>query len=43
MGAETDEDCNEMLERLTTGETEISHRNNVELRIEKILLPSNKK
>ncbi len=29
-GAESDEDCAEMLERVTTGETEVSHRNRVD-------------
>ena len=33
MGAETDEDCDEMLQRLESGQTEISHRNRVTLRI----------
>lgn len=37
-GAETDEQCNEMLERLTQGRSEISHRNNIPLKIEKLLL-----
>ena len=31
MGFETDEDCREALQRLQSGETEISHRNRVEL------------
>ena len=31
MGAETKEQCEEMLERLTQGETEVSHRNRVPL------------
>jgi len=31
MGAETDEQCEEMLQRLESGESEISHRNNVPL------------
>lgn len=35
-GAETDEDCNEMLERLESGETEVSHRNRVPLFIRKV-------
>lgn len=34
MGAETKEQCEEMLERLTQGETEVSHRNRVPLDIE---------
>lgn len=34
MGAETDEDCQEMLERLTNNETQVSHRNWCELDIE---------
>lgn len=38
MGAETDEECEEMLNRLTTGESEVSHRNNIPLKIEKIFL-----
>lgn len=33
-GYETDEECVEALERLATGETEISHRNRVPLDIE---------
>lgn len=28
-GAETDEDCEEMLERVSSGQTEVSHRNRV--------------
>lgn len=40
MGAETDEDCNEMLQRLTDGETEVSHRNQCELKIEKVIYPT---
>lgn len=35
MGYETDEDCNEALIRFQTGESEISHRNYVELLIVK--------
>lgn len=35
MGAETDQECREMLQRLTEGETEVSHRNRVDLDIEK--------
>ena len=31
MGAETDKECEEMLQRLESGESEISHRNNVPL------------
>lgn len=38
-GAETDDDCAEMLDRLTTGETEVSSRNNIKLNIEKIIIP----
>lgn len=34
MGAETKEQCEEMLERLTQGETEVSHRHRVELDID---------
>lgn len=37
MGAETDEQCIEMLHRLETGVSEISFRNRISLRIEKIL------
>ena len=33
-GTETDEQCVEMLERLTAGETEVSHRNRVSLDIQ---------
>lgn len=32
MGFETDEDCQEALQRLQSGETEISYRNRVELK-----------
>ena len=39
MGAETDEHCNEMLDRLTQGESEVSHRNRVKLDIEKVYFP----
>lgn len=35
MGAESDEDCKEMLERVTNGETEVSKRNYTELYIVK--------
>jgi hypothetical protein len=35
-GAETDAQCTEMLQRITVGETEISHRNRCELDIEEI-------
>ena len=38
-GAETIEDCQEMLERLTTGETSVSHRNHIALGIRKIQFP----
>ena len=33
-GAETDEDCAEMLERVSDGTTEVSHRNRVPWDIE---------
>ena len=33
LGAETDDDCEEMLNRIESGETEISHRNRVVLNI----------
>lgn len=33
MGAETKQDCEEMLKRLISGETEISHRNRISLNI----------
>jgi len=32
-GAETKEDCNEMLERLESGDTEVSYRNRIKLNI----------
>lgn len=35
MGAETDEECRQMLERLTLGESEVSYRNRVPLAIVK--------
>lgn len=34
MGAETDRQCEEMLQRLATGKTVVSHRNRVALEIE---------
>lgn len=34
MGAETKEQCEEMLDRLESGETEVSHRNRIPLCIE---------
>jgi hypothetical protein len=33
MGAETEQQCEEMLERVTSGDTEVSHRNRVPLKI----------
>lgn len=33
MGAETDKECKEMLERLTQGDSEVSGRNNIKLNI----------
>lgn len=35
-GAETNRQCARMLKRLTKGETKVSHRNYIELNIEKI-------
>lgn len=35
-GAETDKQCREMLDRLTNGESEVSSRNEISLRIEKV-------
>jgi hypothetical protein len=35
-GAETDEQCEQMLARLTAGESEVSRRNRVDLEIEKV-------
>lgn len=35
MGFETDEDCQEALQRIQSGETEISHRNRVKLLFKK--------
>lgn len=37
-GAETKEQCEEMLERVTNADSDISHRNWVELKIEKSIL-----
>lgn len=37
LGFETDEQCQEALVRLTTGETQVSSRNQVRLNIEKVL------
>ncbi len=34
LGAETDEQCEQMLRRLAAGETEVSHRNRIPLKIE---------
>lgn len=42
-GAETDEQCNEMLQRLTDGESEVSSRNYVDLDICKYWNPTIKK
>ena len=42
-GAETKEQCEEMLERLTQGETEISHRHRANLDIESYILPKDDK
>lgn len=39
MGAVTDEQCNEMLQRLTSRETEVSHRNRIKLNIERFAEP----
>lgn len=36
MGAETQEKCEDMLERLASGETQVSHRHHVALDIESI-------
>jgi len=36
MGAETQEQCEEMLERLTSGDSEVSERNDIPLKIEAI-------
>jgi hypothetical protein len=41
-GFETDIECEEALERLKTGESEVSHRNQIELNIEKIVSQKNK-
>ena len=38
-GAETAAQCQEMLDRLTQGESEVSYRNNIKLNIENIQLP----
>ena len=37
MGAETQKQCSEMLERLTSGETEVSHRNRIKLNVEELV------
>lgn len=37
-GAETKKECDEMLNRLTDGESEVSYRNRIRLNIEKIIL-----
>ncbi|QSM00099.1 hypothetical protein SEA_CASHLINE_60 [Gordonia phage Cashline] len=41
MGAETDEQCQAMLTRLTTGESEVSYRNAVSLHLVNSQLPEN--
>jgi hypothetical protein len=43
MGAETKEQCEEMLERLTQGVSEVTHRNRIPLNIEKYIEPKEKK
>lgn len=40
-GAESEQECQEMLKRLTNGDSEVSHRNRVELDVENITLPTN--
>ena len=42
LGSETDEECRNMLSRLTFAELDISRRNYISLNIEKIVLPSRK-
>ena len=37
LGAETDQDCDEMLCRLESGETEISYRNRINLLIQNVV------
>lgn len=39
-GAETPKDCQEMLHRLTSGETSLSYRNHVPLKIRRVEFPS---
>lgn len=39
MGAENKQDCEEMLERLTRGDSEVSYRNRVPLVIDKVVWP----
>ena len=41
MGAETRKSCEEMLERLTQGESQVSSRHNIPLKIEKLITPNN--
>jgi len=41
-GAETKKQCEEMLERLTQGESEVSHRNKIELDVEKYYILTDK-
>jgi hypothetical protein len=38
-GAETDKDCAEMLARVTSGDTEVSHRNRVDWDIARVVVP----
>lgn len=37
MGAESDQDCAEMLQRIASGESEISYRNRVDLDIDRVV------
>ena len=43
MGAETEQQCEEMLERLTQGESEVSDRHRIKLKIEHIIHPKHGK
>jgi hypothetical protein len=42
MGFETDQLCNEALQRLISGESEVSHRHHIELKIIKVQQSKNK-
>jgi hypothetical protein len=38
MGAETNEECEEMVQRLESGQSEVSYRNRIKLNVEKVIV-----